>query len=424
MHILYVHQNFPAQFGHIAAYLHRTRGWRCSFVSETQPGVVDGVEKVQYKIAGGATVQTHFCSRTFENAVWHTYAVYQALKARPDLKPDLIVGHSGFGSTLFLPELYPDVPIINFFEFFYHPHGLDSDMDFRQDLGWKLEDIKYLRARCRNATLLLDLHNCRAAYTPTQFQKSRFPAEYQSKLQVIFDGIDRTTYHGHAEALRPAPAARAPRTVAGIEIPPETRLVTYCSRGFESMRGFDKFMDAAAIIVRENPNALVLVIGSDKVAYGGDLNYTAGKSFKDFVLSRGNYDLNRIRFVGRLSPQELSRTLAATDVHIYLTAPFVLSWSMMNALSCGAVVVASRTTPVTEMIQDNQTGLLADFFDPADIAAKALAVLRDPATHRPLGRAAERMIQDRFSLEAVIPQMIKLYENTLASKAPPPTTPS
>ena len=160
MRILYVHQNFPAQFGHIASLLAARRGFDCQFVSETAAGTIGGVEKVQYKLGGGATPQNHFCSRTFENTVWHCDAVYQAMKRQPDYKPDLIVGHSGFGSTLFLRELYPDVPVINLFEYYYRPHGPDSDMDFRQDLGWKLDDMKYLRSRCRNAMILLDLQNC------------------------------------------------------------------------------------------------------------------------------------------------------------------------------------------------------------------------------------------------------------------------
>lgn len=130
MHILFVHQNFPAQFGHIAHYLAERHGCRCTFVSEKPAGRVGAIDLVQYRIQGSATRQTHYCSRTFENAIWHTHAVYQALHARPDLRPDLVVGHSGFGSTLFLRDLYT-CPIINYFEYFYRPS--QSDMDFRPD---------------------------------------------------------------------------------------------------------------------------------------------------------------------------------------------------------------------------------------------------------------------------------------------------
>src|SRR4051794_19367597 len=305
MHVLYVHQNFPAQFGHIAHHLVNKLSWRCSFVSETPGGIAGGIEKIQYKLAGGATKQNHFCSRTFENPGWHCDAVYQAMKARPDIRPDLIVGHSGFGSTLFLRELYAEVPVINFFEYFYHPHDPDSDMDFRKDLNWVIPEIKYLRSRCRNAMILLDLQNCQLGYTPTRFQKSKFPGEYDYKLRVIFDGVDRSIYHGFGETLRPAPETRPTRTLAGVEIPPDVRVVSYVSRGFESMRGFDIFMKSAKLIAQQYPNVIFLVIGTEKIAYGGDESYTNGKSFKDWVLSQDNYDLSKFRFVGRVHPSEL-----------------------------------------------------------------------------------------------------------------------
>jgi glycosyltransferase involved in cell wall biosynthesis len=418
MHILYVHQNFPAQFGHIARHLVQKLGWRCSFISETPSGQVEGIDKIQYKLAGGATRTTHFCSRTFENAVWHTDAVYNALKSRLEIQPDLIVGHSGFGSTLFLSELYPDTPIINFFEYYYLAHDPDSDMDFRQDLDWDVPEMKYLRSRCRNAMILLDLQNSDAAYTPTQFQKSRFPAEYQSRLQVIFDGVDRSVYHGFEEKLRPAPEARGTRTIAGRDIPPQTRVVTYVSRGFESMRGFDIFMKAAKRIYTEYPDVLFFVVGTDRIAYGGDESYILPhKSFKEWTMAQDEYDPAKFIFTGRMAPADLGALLASTDLHIYLTVPFVLSWSMMDALSSGAVVLASSTPPVKEMITDGQNGLLANFFDADEIAAKALQVLRDPAAYRPLGRAAEAGIARDYSLEAVLPRMLKLYEDAVQRRA-------
>src|SRR5437016_3094266 len=130
MHVLYVHPNFPGQFGHIAMHLIKDKGWDCTFVTSTTEGGGAAIQRVVYKVAGGARAETHFCSRTFENAVWNCDGVYRALKARKDIRPDLIVGHSGFGTTLFLKEMYPDVPVINLFEYYYHPHGPMSDMDF------------------------------------------------------------------------------------------------------------------------------------------------------------------------------------------------------------------------------------------------------------------------------------------------------
>ncbi len=288
-------------------------------------------------------------------------------------------------------------------------------MDFRKDLGWGTPEINYLRSYCRNAMILLDFQNCKAAYTPTEFQKSRFPAEYQSRLQVIFDGVDRAVYHGHEESLRPAPDQRGGRTIMGRSVPADTRIVTYVSRGFESMRGFDIFMRVARRIAEEYPNVVFFVVGEDKVSYGGDTNHTGpGVSFKQWVLSREEFDLSRFVFTGRLSTTQLSRLLATTDLHIYLTVPFVLSWSMMDALSCGAVVLGSATKPVMEMIRDGENGLLADFFDVEEFARKAVGAIRDPGSMRPLARAAEKMIQERYSLEAVLPRMLALYEKAAA----------
>ena len=418
MHILYVHQNFPAQFGHIARRLTSDKGWKSTFVSQTPGGIVEGIEKIEYKLRGGATRQTHFCSRTFENSVWHCDAIYHTLRRRPDIRPDLIVGHSGFGSTLFLRELYGDTPILNLFEYYYTPHGPDSDMDFRKDLGWTLAPEKYMRSRCRNAMILLDLQNCDGAYVPTRFQQSRFPDEYRSKLRVLFDGIDRSIFHDHERKLRPPVAQRQTRRVGPVTVGPSTRIVTYVSRGFESMRGFDIFMRSTQKIIEQWPDVHFFVVGSDRVAYGGDEGYIApAKTFKEWVLSREKYDLSRVSFIGRLEPADLGRLLAATDLHIYLTAPFVLSWSMMDAMSCGAVVLGSDTAPVREMIRNGETGLLADFFDVDQIAAKAVAVLKDPDAHRPLGEAAQRMIQQDYGLDAVLPKMMELYQQTAARKA-------
>ena len=414
MHVLYVHPNFPAQFGHIASRLVERHGWKVTFVTAAKGGDVGGIQRVVYKTAGGATEAKHFCSRTFENTIWNCDGVYQALKARPDVKPDLIVGHSGFGSTLFLRELFGQTPLINFFEFYYHTTGSDTDMGFRKDLGWPMPDAQLHRARARNAMILLDLQNCNAGYIPTQFQFSRFPSEYHRKLKVIFDGIDRALYHGHDEQLRPPVAQRQTRQIAGRAVDASTRIVTYVSRGFESMRGFDIFMKAARRIAQQYPDVLFIVVGDDRICYGGDDTHLGGlKSFKQWVLSRGSYDLSKFHFTGLLPPAQLARLLATTDLHMYLTAPFVLSWSLMDALSAGAVVLGSNTSPVREMIRDGENGLLSDFFDVEELARRAVEVLRDPAAFRPLGRAAEKMIAERYSLDVVLPKMVEMYQEVV-----------
>ncbi len=399
MHILFVHKNFPAQFGHIAAHLIKEKGYRCTFVSETPPGIAGGIQKIQYKPSGGADQQSHYLTRTFDNATAHAAGVYEALKPLAlRLRPDLIVGHSGFGSTLFLPELFPAAPIINYFEYFYHPHN--SDMDFRPE--WPVLEEDVLRARTRNGMILLDMEYCRAGYSPTEYQASLMPAAYRPKLRVLHDGID-------TDFWRPLPQAPE-RAFGPHKFGPDTRIVTYVSRGFESMRGFDIFMRAAKKIYTADPRVVFLIVGSDRVAYGGDLKFIRDKSFKDFVLKQDEYDLNRLLFLGQVKPADLARLLSLSDLHIYLTVPFVLSWSLLNALACGCTVLASDTPPVREFIRAGETGLVRNFFDVDGFADAALRVLADPAAYHHLGQAGARLIREQYSLHSVIPRMTAFYE--------------
>lgn len=396
MHILFAHQNFPAQFGHIAAHLVKEEGFRCTFLSELPGGRVGGIDRIPYQPQGGATERTHYCSRTFENQIWRSQALFETLQRHPEIQPDLIVGHTGFVSTLFLRDLY-DCPIVNYFEYFYRTEG--ADIDFRHDLP-PVPKTDLMRARARNALPLLDLENCDAGYAPTQWQRDRLPAEFHSKVRVIFDGIDTEVWR---------PQAVTDRRFAGWMVPEGMRLVTYVSRGMESLRGFDIFMRAAKRLYESRDDVLFLVAGEDRIAYGGDRRFTGGKTFKQWVLEQDDYDLSRILFLGRIPAPDLARLLSLTDLHIYLTAPFVLSWSLMNALACEATVLASDTAPVREVIRHEVNGLLVDFFDVDRLVEQANRVLDNPQDFAELGRAGRELIRERYSLDVCLPQLLELY---------------
>ncbi|HJZ90501.1 MAG TPA: glycosyltransferase [Gemmataceae bacterium] len=403
MHVLFVHQNYPAQFGHIAAHLVKRHGYRCTFVTERNSGPIGDVECVQYKVTGGATKHNHYCTRTFENAVHHTLAVYEAVKTRPDIKPDLIVGHSGFGSTLFLRELFPDVPVINYFEYFYRTRH--SDMDFRKE--FPPQPLDFLRARARNAMLLLDMDNCDAGYSPTEYQRGLFPKEFQGKLRTIFDGVDTAVW-------RPMPDL--PRVVNNYRIPDGMKIVTYATRGMESMRGFDVFMKAAKKVCDRRKDVIFLVAGQDRVCYGGDERFTGGKTFKEWVFSRDSYDRSRFGFLGLLPPTELAKLFNLTDVHIYLTVPFVVSWSLLNALACGATVLASDTPPVREMIKQGVNGVLCDFFDTDAMAELTIQLIDRRDEYRVLGRQGAAIIREKYSVDVCLPKMVEMYESVKRRK--------
>lgn len=405
MHVLFVHKNFPAQFGHIASYLARRKGFRCTFVSELPPATIGGVRRIQYKKAGGAKDSTHHCSRTFENCVWHAHAIYETMKTHSEIRPDLVVGHSGHGPTCFLADLY-DCPIVSYFEYYYH--ATNSDLDFRPE--YRPRELDVLRARTRNAMILLDLRTCAVGYSPTNWQRSLLPQEYQFKIETIFDGIDTEFWRRRG----------VPRRIGDRQIPAGTRVVTYVSRGFESMRGFDVFMKVAKRICDARPDVLFVCVGSDRICYGGDSRHIKASSFREHVLAQDDYDLDRFVFTGRIRPAELVQILSLSDLHIYLTVPFVLSWSMMNALACGCTVLASDTAPVREMIEHQRNGLLAGFFDVDGLTQLALQVLDDPEAYRPLGEAGIEMIRDRYSLAKKLPEMLALYERAVSGSTQGP----
>ena len=368
MQIVFVHQNFPAQFGHVANYLADRRGHRCVFVSRRKVADSPQIRQVRYEVKGGPTRHHHICSRTFESTVCHAHAVYEVLAQRSDVQPDLIVGHSGFGSTLFLPELY-HCPILNYFEYFFRSRN--SDIDFRPDFPCR--PIDRLRVRTRNAMLLLDLHNCNGGYSPTRWQHAQLPAEYQAKVQVIFDGIDTELW----KTCEPAD-----RRVGDWQVPVGCKLVTYATRGMEAMRGFDMFLNVAHRISLERSDVVFAIAGEDRVVYGGDGRHIPGDSLKDYLLSLGNFDRTRFHFLGRLTPPDLAKLFSLSDLHFYFTVPFVLSWSLFNALACGATVLASNAGPVPEVVRDGHNGLLLDFFDEDGFVDLALRVLRDPGSYR------------------------------------------
>jgi glycosyltransferase involved in cell wall biosynthesis len=402
MHVLFILQNFPAQFGHVADYLTRRKGFRCTFLSQNPPGVDGGIERIQYQLRGGATAQTHFFSRTFENAIWHSHASYEAMEARPDVRPDLIVAHSGFLSPIFLRELY-SCPIVCYFEYYYRTRG--ADMDFRTDFPCPV--VNSLRARTRNANLLMDLEDCDVGYSPTRWQRSLFPRIFQDKIRTIFDGIETDIWR---------PLAGVPRRIAGRDIPQDMRIITYVARGMESIRGFDVFMEAANLLCKRRRDVLFVVVGEDRICYGGDEDFTGKKSFKQWVLERDEYDLSRFLFTGPVTIGNLVEIFALSDLHVYLTVPFVLSWSLMNALACGATVLASNTAPVREVIEHGKNGILVDFFDVEGLAEWACKVLDAPLDYRHLGRAGMEMIHERYSLDVCLPRMLALYEDAVYSR--------
>jgi glycosyltransferase involved in cell wall biosynthesis len=245
-------------------------------------------------------------------------------------------------------------------------------------------------------------------YSPTKWQRDRLPKLYHDKVRVIFDGVD-------TQLWRPQP--NFPRRIGNWTVPEGIRVVTYVARGMESLRGFDIFMRMAKVLGDRRKDVVFVVVGQDRIVYGGDNEIIGNRTFKEWVLAQDHYDLSRFHFTGLLPTNVLAELFAVTDLHVYLTVPFVLSWSMMNALACGTTVLASDTAPVREMIEHGRNGLLIDFFDIEGLAATASKVLDAPQDYKHLGQAGVEMIQSRYSLDICLPQMLRLYEDATSQRA-------
>jgi len=255
--------------------------------------------------------------------------------------------------------------------------------------------------------VLLDLENCDAGYSPTRWQRSLFPRIFQDKIRTIFDGIDTSIWR---------PLTGVPRRIGDRVVPDDMRIVTYVARGMESIRGFDIFMQVAKRLCQRRSDVLCIVVGEDRICYGGDEEFIGQKSFKEWVLARDDYDLSRILFTGQVTIGSLAQLFALSDLHIYLTVPFVLSWSMLNALACGTTVLASNTPPVREVIEPDKNGLLIDFFDIEGQVETACRVLDAPQDYKHLGRAGIEMVHERYSLEVCLPRMLALYEDAVFAR--------
>ena len=320
----------------------------------------------------------------------------QCLAPRPDLQPDLVVAHGGRGApTLFLKDLL-DCPIINYCEYYFATSH--RDISYRIDLP-PAEPAPFF-PRCINAPTLASLVDCDAGYSATHWQKQSFPARFHSKIAVYFDGIDTELYRPGA----------AHRRIGAVSLPQGTKVVTFVARGLESIRGFDLFMQVADRICRQRADVFFVVVGGEEIHYGWDKLHTGSPSFKQWVLSQGDHDLSRFLFPGRILPEHLADILRLSDLHIYLSAPFVVSWSLFNAMATGVPVLASDVPPVREVIEGGVNGLLEPLFDIDRLTATALEVLADPAGFAPLGMAARRTIEERYSIESCIPPIKGFFE--------------
>jgi len=412
LRVLFVHRAFPAQFGRLAAELSRRHGWHCHFLVEhlshcppPSAEMLAALDVRQWpRPAGSKTDAETPWPQVHGRALACARAVFELVRARPDLRPDRVVGHGGLVPTLLLRQSLA-CPLVDYCEYYFAPRH--NDLTYRVDLPPVEPALFY--PRCINAATLLNLAACDAAYTPTHWQRQSFPECFRGKIEVHPDGVD-------VELYRPR---RLVPSLAAQGIPDGVRVVTFVARGLESVRGFDLFLGLARRVAASRPDVHFVVVGGETTHYGWDPIFTGGRTFKEWVLGRFDGELSRLHFLGMIDPPHLADVLARSDLHVYLSVPFVSSWSLRNALSCGCVVLAGDVAPVREIIGPGRHGLLAPLFDLEELTRTALRVLDDPAAHAPLGEAGRRLVEEKYSLDVAVPALKDFFERVGGANAKP-----
>ncbi|MES2611217.1 MAG: glycosyltransferase family 4 protein [Pseudomonadota bacterium] len=411
MKILFIHQNFPGQFQHLAPALASqgnevvgltmtpaTTGGRASW---------NGVRMVPCMPSRQSTPGIHPWVIDTETKLVRGEAAFRACLElqHQGFHPDVVIAHPGWGESLFIKEVWPEVRLAIYCEFFYQAQGADVGFDPEFPEG----PFAGARMRAKNFNNLLHFDLADGGISPTRWQADAFPSPLRDRITVIHDGID-------TDLLVPNPAvALAFSTPSGkVTLRKTDEVITFVSRDLEPLRGFHRFMRALPDILQRRPHARVLIIGGEGVSYGPkpDPARYGARSWKQIFLDEvrdalGPERMERIHFLGRLPYADFVSVLQLSSVHVYLTYPYVLSWSLLEAMSVGCAIVASDTAPVREAVVHGETGRLVDFFDPGQLVHGVCALLDDASERERLGRNARSFVQRNFDLRRwCLPQQL------------------
>jgi len=401
MRILFVHNNFPGQYRRIMSYLNDRPKLGVEMYAatlETNQQKTPVKKTVKFKPHREPRKDIHPALLYTERAVIQGQALYAALMPSKNagFKPDIILAHSGWGSGMFLKDLFPDSKLLTYYEWYYH--SLNSDGLFLRDKPY--DPNEQMRIRMKNTPLLQDLAAMDHGQSPTNFQHQKFPEIFRDSISVLHDGVDTKFFQ---------PYAKAKVKVGDHTFTADDEVITYVARGMEEYRGFPQFMETVYKLQQRRPNLQVVVLGNDRVAYGN--KRSDGKTFKEAMLEKYDFDMARLHFMGLQPLHVLKGLMQITSAHVYLTVPFVLSWSMLEAMSAGALIVGSDTEPVHELITDGENGVLVPFFDTEAITNKLCHILDNKADYELFRTRARQTIVEKYAYKDLVPQYWDLIKS-------------
>ena len=410
MQFLFVHQNFPGQFKFLAPALAADSRNRVIALTMKKVQVTEwyGIKLCSYAANRGTTKGIHPWASDFETKIIRGEACFRAamrLKAE-GFTPDVIIAHPGWGESLFLKDVWPQTKLGIYCEFYYHQEG--ADVGFDQEFPAR-DDADACRLRLKNINNLLHFQIADAGISPTEWQASTFPEPFRSRITVAHDGLDTV-------AVAPHPAVTF-ALQGNLTLSKQDEVITFVNRNLEPYRGYHIFMRALPELLRRRPRARVLIVGGNNVSYGA--RPEEGKTWKEIFIAEvrqqiGDADWARVHFLGTIPYWQFLQLLQLSTVHVYLTYPFVLSWSLLEAMSVGCAIVASNTNPLHEAIRHNDTGRLIPFFDVTRLTNEICVLLDEPVERARLGVNARAFAQTHYDLKTVcLPRQLEWVKDFL-----------
>lgn len=398
MKLLIVHQNMPGQYRELMTWLlaqiGEGAGHELAFLTQRKAYPAPaGLTKILYTAHHRSADAAYGLSKVWEEAAGVGFGAVEALarhETATGFRPDLVVGHSGWGELLFIKQLWPEVPVLGFFEYFYRLKGAAVGFDPEEPVN---PHTPYLLA-ARNVVPQASLHAVDRLTAPTKWQADLFPDLFRENMYVCHDGI-------RTDRLR---ADEGVSVKLGRLAQPLTRhdeVFTYVARNMERMRGFHVFMRALPRILKARPKARALIIGGNEASYGPAAKGKGGFRAELEAEVGKDIDWDRVHFLGNVPYEDFQKVVQISRCHIYLTKPFVLSWSLLEAMSMEAPIVASDVAPVREALTHGETGLLVDFFQPEALADQVIDVLARPKAYNAMRRAAREHVIQAYDFKTV-----------------------